>query len=129
MTKSSKPLSGRTYLILEDEYLIASDLLIILEGAGAKVYGPISDVRNALEILKGTSLTLDAAVLDINLAGDMVYPIASLLMKRGTPFIFATGYECSPVPEEFKQAPCLSKPTLEADLISALLSVSAALPN
>lgn len=91
-------LNGRRYLIVEDEYLVASDMLMTLENAGATVLGPVSDVEHALEVLANESFNLDAAVLDINLQGQMVYPAASLLAKRGTPFIFVTGYDCADMP-------------------------------
>jgi len=121
----NEALSGRTYLVVEDEYLVASDMLTMLESAGAKVFGPISDVQQAMEVLSEPSLELDAAVLDINLHGEMVYPAAALLVLRGTPFIFVTGYDCASMPKEFADAPCLSKPTAEADLVEALSAISA----
>ena len=117
---TERVLLGRRYLIVEDEYLVASDLLDTLEGAGATVYGPVSDVRHAMEVLAEPSFVLDAAILDINLRGDMVYPVATLLMKRGMPFLFATGYQRSLIPAEFSNAPCLSKPVSDAVLIATL---------
>ncbi|MDP9840404.1 CheY-like chemotaxis protein [Neorhizobium huautlense] len=120
----NEALSGRTYLVVEDEYLVASDMQTMLESAGARVFGPVSDVRQAMEVLSEPSLEIDAAVLDINLHGEMVYPAAALLARRGTPFIFVTGYDCAAMPKEFSAAPCLSKPTVEADLIAALSEIS-----
>lgn len=117
-------LYGRRYLIVEDEYLVASDMLTTLENAGATVLGPVSDVEHALEVLANESFNLDAAVLDINLQGQMVYPAASLLAKRGTPFIFVTGYDCSDMPIEFAQAPCLTKPCDDTTLIEALAGMA-----
>lgn len=117
-------LNGRRYLIVEDEYLVASDILSTLENAGATVLGPVSDVEHALEVLANESFTLDAAVLDINLQGQMVYPAANLLAKRGTPFIFVTGYDCSDMPSEFTHAPCITKPCDDATLVEALAAMA-----
>lgn len=71
---------------------VAASLLDILECVGAKVFGPVSDVKRALEILREPSFVLDVAVSDINLNGQLVYPTAALLAERGTPFVFVTGY-------------------------------------
>ena len=116
-------LAGRRCLVVEDEFYAASDLLSLLEAAGATVFGPVSHVERAIEVLTESSLTLDIAVLDINLNGQMVFPAATLLAKQGTPFVFLTGYENASVPAEFAQTPCLTKPCDNAALLKALASV------
>jgi len=117
------PLAGRRFLVVEDEYMIASDLIASLEQAGAAVFGPVSDLERAMEIV-GANFPLDGAVLDINLHGKMVYPAARLLSEKGVPIVFVTGYECHSIPSSFAEAPCLNKPIDERDLIN-LLATSA----
>ncbi len=121
---SARPLTGRQYLVVEDEYLIASDMLTTLEDAGASVLGPLSRVDQALEVLAGQSFALDAAILDVNLQGELVYPAAALLARQGTPFLFVTGYDLRDTPEEFRQIPCLSKPCPDRALIRALVAIA-----
>jgi CheY-like chemotaxis protein len=116
-------LEGRRLLIVEDEYLVASELMSALEEAGAKVFGPVSDVERAVEIVEGSDFKLDCVILDINLRGEKVYPAAALLADQGIPFVFVTGYKRSSLPEAFADAPCLTKPVDEQDLIRRLVSL------
>jgi DNA-binding response OmpR family regulator len=102
-------LSGRRILIVEDEYLLADDLRNALAGAGAEVLGPVPSVGDA-EVLLASSGEIDAAVLDINLRGEPVFPFADTLRERGVPFAFATGYDRSAVPERFADTPRVEKP-------------------
>ncbi len=120
---STQLLAGRQFLVVEDEYLIASDILMTLEEAGARVFGPISDVERAVEVLADPGFKLDAAILDIDLGGQMVFPAAELLIKHKTPFVFISGLEDLSMPEAFAATPRLSKPYRTADLISLLQSV------
>jgi DNA-binding response OmpR family regulator len=69
--------SERFYLVVEDEYLTASNLMITLEDAGAEVAGPVSSVPAALEVIAEHQSKLDGAILDINLRGEMAYPVAA----------------------------------------------------
>ena len=77
-------------MVVEDEYLIASDLDIELTAAGYLVIGPIPDVNGALELLKADRP--DAAILDVNLAGEWVTPVAETLRAMSVPFLLASGY-------------------------------------
>src|SRR3546814_4277596 len=64
---------------------------------------------------------LDAAVLDINLNGEMVFPLAETLRRRGVPFVFMTGYEGGAVlPPSLQDAPCVSKPLRESEFVAVL---------
>jgi CheY-like chemotaxis protein len=102
-------LQGSRILIVEDEYLLADDLSETLIGAGAEVLGPIASVEDATAFLAGEP-RIDAAVLDVNLRGDMVFPVADALRARGIPFAFATGYDEWALPERFADAPRVEKP-------------------
>lgn len=112
-------LAGRRILIVEDEYLIASELRMAFERAGAELIGPVPDVAKALELLALTQ-ELDGAVLDINLGGEMAYPVAEALRARNVPFVFATGYDAQHIPAEFRSAPRYEKP-IQPDQIAAAL--------
>lgn len=95
----------------------------LLERAGAKVYGPVSDVERALEVIADRSFRLDGAILDVNLDGEMVYPAAELLIGAGTPYVFVTGFDCAVIPREHAKAPCLTKPYDERALVRALATL------
>ncbi len=122
-------LEGLRLLVVEDEYLIASDLLMALENAGARVFGPVSDVERAMEVVGESGIDLDAAILDINLGGELVYPAARILRERGMPFLFVTGYTFSSLPREFAAAPCLAKPVDETQLIALVSGLRNARPT
>ena len=103
------PLSGLHVLVVEDMFLVALDLSDQLTDSGCDVIGPASSVKQALAQIDG--IELDGAVLDINLAGERSFPVAELLASRGIPFLFLTGYDSeAAVPDEFQNAPRLSKP-------------------
>lgn len=85
-----KQLSGRSILIVEDESLIALLLLDALEEAGASVVGPCYTLAECIRFAKHEHI--DAAVLDVDLAGEDVFPAADELRSRGIPFLFHTGH-------------------------------------
>ena len=84
------PMSGKRILVVEDEVIVAMLLEDILADAGATVVGPAARVARALELLEAEPV--DAALLDLNLAGEVTIPVAEELKRRGIPFAFATGY-------------------------------------
>src|SRR5262245_44105558 len=93
-------LEGKRILLVEDEYFIVQDLARAFAAAGANVLGPVATVPDALRLV-ASSGTLDGAVLDINLQGEMVYPVADALINRGVPFVFSTGYDREVIPSRF----------------------------
>ena len=101
-------LTGRRILVVEDEYFIADDIARALTKLGAEVVGPAPDLERADALLSGNPV--DWAVLDINLQGEMVYPVAKALRERGVPFIFATGYDASSIPNGYADVPRWEKP-------------------
>ncbi|MGN7295405.1 response regulator [Rhizobium sp. SAFR-030] len=113
-------LIGCRLLVVEDEYLVASSLLKALEKDGATVFGPVSDVERALEVVEASTFGFDAAILDVNLDGEMVYPVAATLSEQGIPFVFVTGYDLRVMPHDLAAAPCLMKPCDESELIRLL---------
>ncbi|UYY57518.1 response regulator [Sphingomonas sp. S2-65] len=112
-------LEGMRILVVEDEYLLADDLRDALTEAGAVVLGPVPSVGEAQALIAGEAL-IDAAVLDINLRGEMVFPVADTLRARGVPFAFATGYDQWALPERFTGAPRVEKPLKGAKVMSLL---------
>lgn len=114
-----RSLSGRRILVVEDEYLVATALADDLSDAGAEVLGPAPSVAQALELIDGAA-QLDIGVLDINLAGEPVYPVADALAARGVPFVLVTGYDGHAIPERYRDAPRLEKP-VEARTVLAVL--------
>ncbi|MBX3480527.1 MAG: PAS domain-containing protein [Caulobacter sp.] len=97
---------GLNLLIVEDATLLALELEAGLTEAGARVVGAAADVEEALVLAEGD---LDAAVLDVNLGGQMIGPVAERLQARGIPFVFATGYGEQRMPALFN-APVVRKP-------------------
>lgn len=105
-------------LIAEDEFLLADDIAFWLERAGATVVGPLPSVERTLARLNG-STEIDVAVLDINLNGELIYPVADVLAKRSVPVVFYTGYNVE-LPERFASAMKVSKSSSSSDLVHAV---------
>lgn len=114
-----KTVEGCRILIVEDEYLVAQDLAIDLRRMGAEVIGPVGNVTDALALIRATP-RLDAAILDINLHGQMSYPIAALLQEAGTPFLFATGYDSWTLDDDYRSIPRHEKPVKPSDIVKSL---------
>ncbi|HSJ77874.1 MAG TPA: response regulator [Erythrobacter sp.] len=102
-------LEGKTILVVEDEFFIATDLCRSLEAEGVQVLGPVGRVDDALGMI-ARSHRIDGALVDLNLHGIMAYPVADALTKRSVPFLFVTGYDCAAIPERFKNVPHYQKP-------------------
>jgi CheY-like chemotaxis protein len=117
-TAETRTLISRRVLIVEDEYFLADDMAQALQKFGADVVGPVRSTVEALTLL--AEEPVDAAVLDINLKGQMVYPVADALREQGVPFIFATGYDEAAVPEAYRDVPRWEKPFKPEDLAKAL---------
>ncbi|AXK73735.1 response regulator [Lysobacter sp. TY2-98] len=102
-------LRGLRVLVVEDEYLVADDLRRGLEMAGAHVLGPVPSVRLALDLLASSNAP-DVAILDVNLGGEAVVPVADALIARGIRFVFATGYDGPVMPAAYRGIPCCERP-------------------
>jgi CheY-like chemotaxis protein len=117
--RTAADLKGRRILVVEDEYLIAADLVRSLRDHGAEVVGPAPTVERAMRLLEASG-RLDGAVLDISLDGEMVYPVADALERANVPFVFATGYDALSVPGWYGYAPRCEKPVDAGALARAL---------
>jgi CRP-like cAMP-binding protein len=113
-------LSGKSVLIVEDDYFAAAELATRLSATGVRIVGPAPNVDTALETIASTT-DLACAVLDINLDGTMVFPVADELDRLGVPFVFATGYEPEIVPPRHSDKIVMRKP-LEDDAVTSALS-------
>ena len=111
-------LEGVRVLVVEDEFLIATLIEDMLESAGCVVCGPIPRVAEALDAVGED--TYDAAVLDVNLGGNRVDPVADALARRSIPFMFVTGYNTATLPAKYSERPRLCKPFRMAELLSTL---------
>ncbi|RZI99715.1 MAG: response regulator [Brevundimonas sp.] len=115
----SAPLTGRRVLVVEDESLVAMLLETILEDMGCTPVGPAATVDDGLKM--ATEEELDAALLDVNVAGKQVFPIAEALKARGVPFVFSTGYGEGGLPDEWRGQSTIQKPFTEAAVQDALM--------
>lgn len=111
---------SKTVLIVEDEFLIAMDLQMLLEGHGWRVMGPVATVRAALHLLEVELPSV--GLLDVNLGNEFVTPVAEALKERDVPFLVASAYDR---PEQYggeilAGATNVGKPTDERRLLKAL---------
>ncbi|MBU1539979.1 MAG: response regulator [Alphaproteobacteria bacterium] len=116
----TQTLTGRRVLVVEDESLVAMLLETILEDMGCTPVGPVATVDEGLAMVAGEG-TLDAALLDVNVAGREVFPIADALTARGVPFVFSTGYGEGGLPDAWRGHPTVQKPFTEAAIRDALM--------
>ena len=113
-------LSGLPVVVVEDETLVAMLLEDMLADLGCDVLWTAHRVGNALERLAQS--TPAAAVLDVNIAGDEVYPVAAALADRRIPFVFATGYGARGLHEPWSVRPIVQKPFQLEQLARGLLA-------
>jgi len=113
-------LAGKRILVVEDEYFTAVEFCSGLREMGLDPLPPAANVSEALRLIRKVDRA-DGAVLDINLGGEMVFPVADALEKKSIPFVFVTGYERTILPYRHAGRPLLRKPLNNADLAVALL--------
>jgi DNA-binding response OmpR family regulator len=113
-------------LIVEDEPAIAFEIESSLRQAGYAITACVGSVDKALDVIERREC--DIALLDINLRGKSVRPVVTALRRRGTPFLFVSGFERVHLPEQFSDAPLLTKPFDPADLIRCVRQLLAQTP-
>jgi CheY-like chemotaxis protein len=95
-------------LLVEDEGLVALMIEDMLEELGLRVVASAAHLAKACEL--AATASFDMAMLDVNLAGQFVFPVARILRERNIPFLFSTGYGSPPLEDEFKDTLAIGKP-------------------
>jgi len=106
--------TGVRVLVVEDEGLVAMMIERMLETLGCEVAWSVARISQALEI--AATAEIDFAVLDVNVDGEPIFPVAEVLRERRIPFLFSTGYGASGLPGEFSGHQVLGKPFSEDEL-------------
>ncbi|MBL6618197.1 MAG: response regulator [Reyranella sp.] len=114
-------LGSTRVFIVEDEALILYTLQDMLEELGCRVVATALRIDDALA--KGDSAAFDVAILDVNVGGEPIDPVADLLARRGVPFLFATGYGARSLPDGHRDRVVLTKPYRTQDVRAALDAV------
>ena len=105
-------------LIVEDEPMIAISLERMLKEAGYEVVGTAPSVAKAMHLMP--HVDFDGALLDINLRGEKVYPVADHLLALNIPYVFVTGHSANAVPPAHRGARVVTKPYLESELLETI---------
>ena len=128
---SCTALQGRRVLVVEDEALVAMMMEDGLLDAGAEIVSPACSVSEALAMIERTATDggLSVAVLDINLEGAAVFPVADCLAAHGVPFVFCTGYGEGCDRGTHVAAPVLAKPFGPDALVATIESLAAGTPR
>ena len=111
-------LEGLKVLVVEDEMMVSMLIEDMLADLGCTVVGPASRLEEAVDLAR--TADLDCAVLDVNLGGQPIFPLADLLREKGAPFAFATGYGDAGLRDVDRGTPVLQKPFRVGDLARVL---------
>jgi CheY-like chemotaxis protein len=106
MTATRPP--GASVFLVEDEVMIRMMVADMLEELGFRIAAEAGEINEAIRLAQ--SAEFDLAILDVNVNGKVISPVAELITARNRPFIFATGYGSSGLPEEYRDRPALQKP-------------------
>ncbi|WP_207540718.1 response regulator [Sabulicella rubraurantiaca] len=117
---SVEAFQGPRVLVVEDEYVIAWDLARSLEGLGAKVVGPVGTLDAALDLLARDG-DIAGAVLDVELRGEVVFPVAAILQEKGLPFVFLSAKKRASAPAAFRDVQWFEKPAQMSKVASHIL--------
>jgi len=115
---ADKPKS-MSVLVVEDESLIAMNLEMILEDLGHSVIGPVMTLAD-LEKVLDSDFQADAAILDVNIAGERIFPYARRLADLGVPILFASGYGPTGIADDLAHHPVVPKPYTEQEIAGML---------
>lgn len=117
-THTSGGLAGLRILVVEDEVAISMLLEDMLLDFGSEIVGPAGRLAQAVEMAEREAF--DLAILDVNLAGEPIYPVVDVIARRGIRFLFSTGYGAAGIDGPWKDRPVLQKPFSQAELERAL---------
>lgn len=121
-------LQGKRVLIVEDEGMIAVLFETVLSDLGMAVAGIARSAADAIDLIEQAGGPIDVALLDVNLGGEPVYPVADALHSRDIGFVFLTGYDSGSLPSRFADDVVLRKPVAMPDLVEALRKCLSASP-
>jgi CheY-like chemotaxis protein len=124
MTGEGKTIAGKRVLVVEDELMIRMLLEGMLTDLGHTVAAEAGGVDEAVAVAKKGDF--DVAVLDVNLNGQPVTPVVEILVERGVPFVFASGYGQRGLPEAYRTIPTLQKP-FQADALAEAIEAAVSL--
>jgi CheY-like chemotaxis protein len=124
MTGEGKTIAGKRVLVVEDELMIRMLLEGMLTDLGHTVAAEAGGIEQAVMIAKKGDF--DVAVLDVNLNGNPVTPVVEILVERGVPFVFASGYGQRGLPEAYRTIPTLQKP-FQADALAEAIEAAVSL--
>jgi len=114
----NKALAERSILIVEDDVILSTDLAFLLTEAGCKAVIPTTSNPAALSAM--VHYIVDAAILDVNIQNEWVFPVAQALDAAGIPFLFLTAYALDSIPAEYRARPFIQKPHHPQDLVYAV---------
>lgn len=117
--KNGAELNGLRILVVEDEAAISLLLEDMLIDFGCEVVGPAARLAAALDLAQRE--TFDLAILDVNVAGEAIYPVAEALDERKVPFVFSTGYGSAGIKDSYRDRPVVQKPFAQHELRQRLL--------
>jgi len=112
---------GGSVFLVEDEVMIRMMVADMLEELGYSVAAEAGEINEAIRLAQ--SAQFDLAILDVNVNGKVISPVAELIDSRSIPFIFATGYGSSGLPEEFRDRPALQKP-FQVETLGRIIDVA-----
>jgi DNA-binding response OmpR family regulator len=112
-------LAGKAVMVIEDDYVIAQSLVLLLRSAGAEVIGPFGWLDEARRHA-ASDVHIDAALVDVNLHGEFSYPAVDVLLSRGVHVIFMTGYARDSIKPAYAGCAVCTKPFSRADIIEAM---------
>lgn len=118
-------LPGLRVLVVEDNPILACDIDDALRESGVDVVGPALDLESGLALVSEDTLedTLDGAILDIDIGGQPVWPIARRLKGCGVPFVFVSGDCALGLPSDFSDAVCLDKPAATEAILTSVAQI------
>ena len=122
MTSGEVSVGGKRVLVVEDELMIRMLLQDMLTDLGYTLAGEAGRIDEAMALARDGEF--DVAILDVNLNGQPISPVVEILVARGLPFVFATGYGQRGVPEPYRQRPTLQKP-FQADALAQAIEATA----
>jgi CheY-like chemotaxis protein len=126
MKSAEASVTGKRVLVVEDELMIRMLLQDMLTDLGHTLAGEAGRIDEAVTLAKQGDF--DVAILDVNLNGQPISPVVEILLERGLPFVFATGYGQRGVPEPYRQTPTLQKP-FQADALAQAIAAAVPVPR